>query len=56
MVLYGDHDPVVSPDETKELAAALPSPELVKLPGAAHSLLAEGGDAVLGQVVDFLAR
>lgn len=56
MVLYGDHDPVVSPDETKELAAALPSAELVKVPGAAHSVLAEGGDAVLGRVVDFLAR
>jgi pimeloyl-ACP methyl ester carboxylesterase len=56
MVLYGDHDPVVAPDETKELAAALPSAELVKVPGAAHSLLAEGGDTVLAQVVEFLSR
>ena len=56
LVLYGDHDPVVCPDETKELAAGLPSAELVKVPGAAHSILAEGGEAVLRRVTDFLAR
>ena len=56
LVLYGDHDPVVSPDETKELAAGLPNVELVKVPGAAHSVLAEGGESILQTVVGFLAR
>jgi pimeloyl-ACP methyl ester carboxylesterase len=54
MVLYGDHDPVVSPDETKELASLVPNSELVKVPGAAHSVLAEGGEPVLGLVTAFL--
>jgi len=56
LVLYGDHDPVVSPDETKELAAGLPNAELVKVPGAAHSVLAEGGETILERVTEFLAR
>lgn len=54
MVLYGDHDPVVSPDETKEMAAALPNAEIVKVPGAAHSVLAEGGETILDRVTEFL--
>lgn len=55
LVLYGDHDPVVAPDETKELAAALPNAELVKVPGAAHSVLAEGGESILDRVIRFLS-
>lgn len=55
LVLYGDHDPVVAPDETKELAAALPNGELGKVPGAAHSVLAEGGESTLDTVMAFLS-
>lgn len=54
LVLCGDRDPVVAPEDTAELAGLLPSAELVRLPGAAHSVLAEGGEQVLDRVVRFL--
>jgi len=54
LALCGDRDPVVAPDETAEIVRLLPRAELVRVPGAAHSVLAEGGDAVLRQVKDFL--
>jgi len=54
LVLAGDRDPVVAPEETAELAAKLPRAELIRLPHAAHSVLAEGGEPVLARVSAFL--
>jgi pimeloyl-ACP methyl ester carboxylesterase len=56
LVLRGERDPIVAPEDTAELAAILPSAELVSVPSAAHSVLAEGGGAVLDRVLDFLAE
>jgi pimeloyl-ACP methyl ester carboxylesterase len=55
LVLAGSRDPVVAPEDTAELARTIPGAELVEVPGAAHSLLAEGGRELLDRVVDFLA-
>lgn len=54
LVLCGDRDPVVAPEDTAELAELLPRAELVRIAGAAHSVLAEGGDSTLEQVMGFL--
>ena len=54
LVLCGDRDPVVAPEDTTELAELIPRAELVRIPGAAHSVLAEGGESTLEQVVSFL--
>jgi pimeloyl-ACP methyl ester carboxylesterase len=54
LVLCGDRDPVVAPEDTTELAGLLPRAELVRVPGAAHSVLAEGGDSTLERVLNFL--
>jgi len=56
VVLSGDRDPVVSPEDTAELARHPPAAELVSIHGAAHSVLAEGGETVLDRVMDFLAE
>jgi len=55
LVLCGERDPIVAPEDTAELAITLPSAELVSVPGAAHSVLAEGGGEILQRVLDFLA-
>ena len=47
LVLCGDRDPVVAPEDTAEL---------VRVPGAAHSVLAEGGEPVLEHLATFLAE
>jgi pimeloyl-ACP methyl ester carboxylesterase len=54
LVLCGDHDPVVAPEDTVELADLIPGATLIRVPGAAHSVLAEGGDSTFEQVVNFL--
>lgn len=54
LVLAGDRDPVVAPEETAELAALLPNAELVRVADAAHSVLAEGGEPLLARVSEFL--
>ena len=55
LILGGDRDPVVAPEDTARLAEVLPGAELVTVPDAAHSVLAEGGGAVLDRVIDFLS-
>lgn len=55
LVLAGERDPVVAPEETAEIAAALPDARLVTVADAAHSVLAEGGEAILDTVAGFLA-
>lgn len=56
LVLCGDRDPVVAPEDTAELAGLIPHAELVRVPGAAHSVLAEGGEPVLEHLATFLAE
>jgi 3-oxoadipate enol-lactonase len=55
LVLAGRRDPVVAPEDTAELARAIPGAELVEVSDAAHSLLAEGGRELLERVTSFLA-
>jgi pimeloyl-ACP methyl ester carboxylesterase len=56
LVLAGEHDPVVSPLDTAEVAAAMPRSRFMRIADAAHSVLVEGGRRVLDAVVDFLAE
>jgi pimeloyl-ACP methyl ester carboxylesterase len=54
LVVAGELDPLVPASATRELAAAIPGARYREVPGAAHSVLAEGGAALLGEVIDFL--
>ncbi len=56
LVLCGDRDPVVAPEDTRALAGAMPGARLLEVAGAAHSVLAEGGQGVLEELVEFLRR
>ncbi len=55
LVLAGEHDPFVPASATRELAASIPEARFREVPGAAHSVLAEGGAALFNEVVEFLA-
>ena len=54
LVLAGELDPFVSAAATRELAAAIPEARFREVPGAAHSVLAEGGAALLAEIIEFL--
>ncbi|MFH1177825.1 MAG: alpha/beta hydrolase [Acidobacteriota bacterium] len=54
LVLAGELDPLVPASATRELAAAIPGARYREVPGAAHSVLAEGGVALLQEVTAFL--
>ena len=53
--IAGELDPLVPASATRELAAAIPGARYREVPGAAHSVLAEGGAALLNEIVEFLA-
>ena len=55
LVLAGELDPLAPAASTRELAAAIPEARYREVPGAAHSLLAEGGSALLNEVIEFLS-
>ena len=55
LVLAGELDPIVGAVATRELAAAIPEARYREVPGAAHSVLAEGGSALLDEVIEFLS-
>jgi pimeloyl-ACP methyl ester carboxylesterase len=55
LLIAGELDPIVPADYTKELAAAIPEARYREVPGAAHSVLAEGGAALLNEITEFLA-
>ena len=55
LVLAGELDPLVASSTTRELAAAIPEARFREVPDAAHSVLAEGGAALLNEVVEFLS-
>jgi len=54
LALAGELDPIAAAAATRELAAAIPEARYREVPGAAHSVLAEGGSALLNEVVEFL--
>lgn len=56
LLLAGRRDPVVAVEDTLAAAAALPGCETLILDDAAHSVLAEGGESVLEQIVCFCLR
>jgi pimeloyl-ACP methyl ester carboxylesterase len=55
LVLAGELDPLAPAASTRELAAAIPEARYREVPGAAHSVLAEGGSALLNEVIEFLS-
>jgi pimeloyl-ACP methyl ester carboxylesterase len=55
LVLAGELDPLAPAASTRELAAAIPEARYREVPSAAHSVLAEGGAAILNEVVEFLS-
>jgi 3-oxoadipate enol-lactonase len=55
LVLAGELDPIAAASATREVAAAIPEARYREVPGAAHSVLAEGGAALLREVTDFLS-
>jgi 3-oxoadipate enol-lactonase len=55
LVLAGELDPLAPAASTRELAAAVPEARYREVPGAAHSVLAEGGSALLSEVIEFLS-
>ena len=55
LALAGELDPIVPAAATREIAAAIPEARYREVPGAAHSVLAEGGSALLNEVVEFLS-
>jgi pimeloyl-ACP methyl ester carboxylesterase len=54
LAVAGELDPLVPASATRELAAAVPGARYREVPGAAHSVLAEGGAALLNEVIEFL--
>ena len=54
LALAGGADPLVPAEATRELAEAIPGCRFRLVPGAAHSVLAEGGPALLDEVTRFL--
>jgi 3-oxoadipate enol-lactonase/4-carboxymuconolactone decarboxylase len=55
LVMAGLRDPIVAAEDTCELARAIPGAKLLEVPGAAHSVLAEGGREALDELMGFLA-
>lgn len=53
LVIAGELDPLVSASYTREIAEALPDARFRLVPGAAHSVLAEGGSELLQEIVSF---
>lgn len=54
LVVAGALDPIVPASASRELAAAIAGAEYREVPGAAHSVLAEGGPQLLEEVLGFL--
>lgn len=53
LVLTGEHDGGCNPRLNRQIAQALPSSELVILPGLKHSLLLEAGEQVAKEIIRF---
>jgi pimeloyl-ACP methyl ester carboxylesterase len=55
LVVAGEVDPIVPAPHTRSLASAITGARYREVPLAAHSVLAEGGLALLEEVVEFFA-
>lgn len=55
LVVHGDADLLVPPENGRLIASRIPGAELVLLPGAGHMLQADAGDAVRAAILAFLA-
>ena len=53
LVLAGERDTIVAREDTKEIADRIPGSTFHIVPGAGHSVLAEGGTEVLERLVNF---
>jgi pimeloyl-ACP methyl ester carboxylesterase len=51
LVIHGENDPLVPPDNGRQTAAALPNARLIMIPGMGHAL----PEQVWPQVVDAIA-
>jgi pimeloyl-ACP methyl ester carboxylesterase len=56
VTLTGDKDRLVSPSLGQELAEAIPSAELVLVPGAGHALILEAPEVVNEAITGLIAR
>ena len=54
LILAGERDAVVSIEDTREIADAIPGAEFLGIADAGHSVLAEGGPEVLERIIAFL--
>ncbi len=56
LILVGEQDELVPPEESREMAVLIPGAELALIPGATHTqVIIPGGDC-LSTVIDFLLR
>jgi pimeloyl-ACP methyl ester carboxylesterase len=55
LVVAGELDPIAPAVLTRELASAIPEARYREVPDAAHSVLAEGGAALLNEIIEFLS-
>lgn len=55
LVLVGDSDPLTTPAEAEEMAAAVPEARLVIVPECGHSATLEQPDAVSRALIDWIA-
>lgn len=55
LVLVGDSDPLTTPNEAKEMAAAIPEARLVVVPDCGHSATLEQPEAVSQALIDWIA-
>lgn len=56
LVVHGDADILIPPENGKRIAARIPGAELRLIPGAGHMLQADAGDAVREAFLSFLER
>jgi pimeloyl-ACP methyl ester carboxylesterase len=56
VAITGDKDRLVSPSLGLELAEAIPSAELVRVPGAGHALILEAPEVVNEAITGLIAR
>lgn len=55
LVLVGDSDPLTTPEEAKEMAAAIPGARLVVVPRCGHSATLEQPEAVSQALIEWIA-
>jgi pimeloyl-ACP methyl ester carboxylesterase len=56
LVIAGEEDRVVPPENSRRIASRIPGAKLVLLPGAPHRLFAENAEAFNGEVLSFLGE